>query len=359
MNALIAAPILITLTLLVSGAAKLPERTATVDAMTSLRIPFTRLHPLAAITVPAAEILAAIALWIPWVPLQIVTAITVTALLIAYLVIIARALSFGEAVHCSCFGTLGSPTVSRATLGRNVLLVVLGVLTVIAAATGAIRTAVLDTPLPLLAWAVALLAALALAVLAMGGLRPAAAASSAEGAGASAPSAPHNPSLETEETDEELLDYEPVRIPFGQLQRPDGSFVTLREMAREQAVLLIILSQGCGPCVRVLKQVASWRERLEPLMRVEVAFMQPHDMLLEETMELCGPEPLHDVRSNVQKVLDALGTPMAVLLGADGMLAGGPVTDADRVEEFSAQIIEQIQEAIAAGDLTPTPEDSP
>ena len=52
MSPALAAPILITMTLLVSGLAKLGSRRATVDAMTSLRLPGRGLHRLVATVLP-------------------------------------------------------------------------------------------------------------------------------------------------------------------------------------------------------------------------------------------------------------------------------------------------------------------
>ena len=130
MTALLTAPILLTITPVTSGLAKLggaAKRRTTEDAMLSLRLPMRALHPLGAAIVPPAEILLAILLWVPVPVVQTIAAALTLLLMAAYLLIVARALAFDEAVTCSCFGTLGSPTVSRATLSRNILLVVLNI----------------------------------------------------------------------------------------------------------------------------------------------------------------------------------------------------------------------------------------
>lgn len=51
-------------------------------------------------------------------------------LFVAYLVVIVRALGFGEPVTCSCFGKLGLGFVDRFTAVRNVVLVALGAVAV-------------------------------------------------------------------------------------------------------------------------------------------------------------------------------------------------------------------------------------
>ena len=356
MSPLIAAPLLLTLTLLISGVSKIPARTETVDAMTSLRIPWRRLHPLAAIAVPIAEIVAAVLLWVPWVPLQVVAAVGVATLMAVYLVIIARALGFEDQVECSCFGTLASPTVSRSTLHRNITLTVLGVLGVVSAATGTTAQALTQTPLSLLGWLLALVVTLALVVFALGGVNGADARPTGDALRAGDTAEPQ-PVGDGE--GEEELDYERFTIPYGALEKADGSLITLREMAQHRAALLLHLSQGCGPCVRVLDQVQQWRQQLDPLISVHCIFRQPHRELRPETFEKSGGEPLHDPDANVQRVFDVEGSPTAVLLGADGLTAGGPVIGGAQVQQFVEEIIEQIALARADGDLPslPAPDD--
>lgn len=346
MSPLLAAPILLTLTLLVSGIAKLPEREGTVDAMTSLRIPLRALHPVAAVVVPVAELVLALALWVPWPPLQVTAAVLVALLMATYLVIIARALTFEEAVHCSCFGTLASPTVSRATLYRNITLTFLGIIGVVAAATGAMLHAENVAPLQLIGWGLAFTVAVALTSFALGGVAPSTdtTAPGATGGGGLVSGA---------DADEELEDYLRTPIPYAVLERADGSTVLLRELAVGQAVLVVLLAEGCGPCNRILPQVAGWAERLTPLVAVQPVFHQRVANLAAETVEQAGGDPLHDLDGNMQRALGAGGSPMAALLGADGFTAGGPVIGSGAVEEFVADVLAQIEEAREAGELPP------
>lgn len=362
MTALVAAPILLTITLLTSGFAKLggqTKRRATEDAMISLRLPMRSLHPLAAAVVPPAEILLAILLWIPVPAVQTVAAALTLALMAAYLVIIGRAMTFGEAVHCSCFGTLGSPTVSRATLWRNILLTALGILAVIAAVRGDIAAAVLEQPGELAASALAILTATALAVLAMGGLRPEAAAgdaaatssdSRAATAGAPDPTSAHAP-LDAQDgaldDEDDELEYERLPIPFGMLvERVDGvdTHRSVQTLLQEKAQLLIWVRPGCGPCVRTIAQMGAWRERLGPMVELRAMFAQPLEHIPADALESAGSTSSYDVEGNLATAFSAHGTPSAVLLGADGLTAGGPVVGGPAVEEFVEQIIEQLGE---------------
>ena len=276
---LIAAPILLSLTLLTSGLAKLGAREGTADAMTSLRLPLRPSHQSVATVLPIAEVVLALALWVPFPPLQVLVSVMIAALMLTYLVIIARALTWDEVVECSCFGTLASPTVSRTTLARNVLLSALSLLGVVASASGLMARALVHQPLALIGIGAALVLAVLLAAFTIGGVAPNATTSHApatDDAGRDA----HEDLLEGDAAeDEELLDYERDPIPAGVLQQPDGSLITLRQLAGQKAALLLFLSEGCGPCERVLDRVPQWIEDLSPYLQVKVVLSRPLDQL--------------------------------------------------------------------------------
>ncbi|PMC74801.1 MauE/DoxX family redox-associated membrane protein [Brachybacterium sp. UMB0905] len=347
---LLAAPLLVTLTLLVSGVAKLGERAGTRDAMTSLRLPLRSLHGLVASTLPAAEIVLALLLWVPLQALQVVVAVLILLLFLAYLGIIARALTFDEQVDCSCFGTLASPTVTRSTLGRNILLTLLAVLTLVAAVSGVLTMTVAQAPLYLVIIAAVLLLTVLLTVLTLGGLKGSAAADS----GPDAPGAPiGQPGVVTDEEPGEdgLLDYERTPIPAAILQCPDGSLMSLDRLTIQRAALLVFATEGCGPCERVLDHAAEWIEDLSPHLQVRFVFSRPKESLRERTAQRVGDAVLHDHEFTTRTALDARGAPSAVLLGADGMLAGGPVVGGTAVIEFVEEIRVQLEQAREAGEL--------
>lgn len=341
MTVLLAAPILLTLTLLVSGLAKLGARRGTEDAMTSLRLPLRSFHRSVATVLPVAEIVLALALWIPSVPLQAMTSALVALLMIAYLVIIARALTFDEQVECSCFGTLASPTVSRVALGRNVLLCLLALVTMVAASSGAMTAALVLAPLALVGLAAMLLVAIILTALTLSGTAP---AESAVAPGADVE--------DVAEGEEELLDYERARIPAAVLQQPGGRLVTLNQLTAQRAALLIFVSEGCGPCERVLDHATGWLESLSPFLQVAFVFSRPLDQLRERTIQRVGENALHDLQFTARTSLGAKTAPSAVLLGADGMLAGGPVNGGSSVIEFVGEIQEQLAAAQDDGELS-------
>ncbi|MEE1650112.1 thioredoxin family protein [Brachybacterium sp. J144] len=369
MSILMAAPILQSMALLVSGIAKLGDRRGTQDAMVSLRLPLRRVHPLIASVLPGLEIVLALMLWVPLVPLQVVLGVVSLLLMLAYLVIIARALTFEEKVSCSCFGSLSAPTVSKATLARNVLLSALAALTLVAAATGTMSETLVRTPLLLLVQVLVLAGTILLTVLVVAGTQSeddeeeAAAVARSRSTGPTAPAAPADPSgasavgpdpagpVPAGDADDELLDYERTPIPAAVLQRADGSLVTLRRLTADRAALLVFVSEGCGPCERALDRMPGWISELGPFLQVIAVVKRPIGQLFPGTLERVGEQVLHDPDFIARTALDANGTPSAVLLGADGLLAGGPVRGGDEVIQFVEEILEQIREAQADGEL--------
>lgn len=377
MTVLLAAPILLTLTLLVSGLAKLGARQGTEDAMTSLRLPLRSFHRSVANLLPVVEIVLALALWIPSVPLQVLMAMLVALLMVAYLVIIARALTFDEPVECSCFGTLASPTVSRTTLGRNLVLALLAVLTLLAASSGAMTLALVQVPLSLVGLGTALLLAIVLTVLTLGGSADGAAAAGSTGRPADgqidvpARTSTAEPTEQTpgqtagqtstqtagetstQSTDEELLDYERAAIPGGVLQQPGGRLITLTQLTAQSAALLVFVSEGCGPCERVLDRADGWIESLSPFMQVKFVFSRPIDQLRERTTGRVGEHAMHDLQFTARSTLGGRTAPSAVLLGADGLLAGGPVDGGSAVIDFVEAIQEQLLAAPEDSEISP------
>ena len=344
MAVLLSAPILLSITLLISGLAKLGAREGTQDAMRSLRLPLPTMHASVASVLPVTEIVLALAIWIPAPPLQVLLTGLVAALMLTYLVIIARALTFEEQVHCSCFGTLASPTVSRTTLVRNVLLSVLGLLAVVAAASGAMTTLLVQAPMGLIGLGIALLIAIALTAATIGG--------SVAETDADAATAASTAAADVDE--DELLDYERSPIPAAVLQQPDGRLITLTQLTAQRAALLVFVTEGCGPCERVLDHAEEWIGELEETLQVRFVFSRPLDQLRERTTDRVEGHALHDLQFTARTALGGTGAPSAVLLGADGQLAGGPVNGGSAVIEFVQEIREQLAEAGVGGEQDAT-----
>lgn len=358
MTLLLASQVLVSMTLLVSGLAKLPDRTATADAMISLRLPVRSVHLTTATVLPIAEIALALAVWIPVPTLQAGLAALTLILMLAYLAIIGRALTFSEEVTCSCFGTLGSPTVSRITLGRNALLVVLAALALASAVTGTTARALRAETPSTLTLILSLVLAAALTALTIGGSRRRAGEDTADPSPDAADAAAPLPAGDVASdlpddagTVDALLDYERVSTPFGMLRMAGQEPTTLRTLTRERAALLIWVQPGCGPCERVLSAVPDWTEEIGDVVTIRTLFRVPPEELPASVLERTGGTAAWDIDRNLMDVFRARHSPSAVLLGADGQLAGGPVRGGNDVIRFVQDIVDQLTQARATGGL--------
>jgi hypothetical protein len=138
---------------------------------------------------------------------------------------------------------------------------------------------------------------------------------------------------------EDDLDYVRTRIPAVPVTRADGTVENLRTMAGRKPILLLAVSSGCAPCTPVIERIGVWRELLP---EVDVRFLvatAPGNSSLIETDE---PQSLHDPDGYARESLEAQSTPTAVLLGSDGMLAGGPVAGTDAVLALVDDIYESL-----------------
>lgn len=324
-NAWLAAPVVLAAVLLASGLAKRGRDRETLQAMRSLRLgPLARSWIAAAL--PWGELVLAVALLLAPGVLGGLAALAALALFAAYWIVIARALALPEPVDCHCFGALGAARVTRMTLVRNTLLVVL-------AGVGAVGAFVTPGVLPGLlglgaeAWWLVALAVAAVLVLVTLREQPAAAAAD-------------EPTI-----DGEPLDYERQPIPYGVTIDRRGTSATLGDLAASRARLLLFVNAGCGSCGPVIERIDAWTAALpqlgvHPVTRIavdELAALVPGsaDAILTDPEGNCG------------RALNVHGTPSAVVLGVDGLLAGGPVWGPEAVTDFVGDIQEQLAEAAA------------
>lgn len=326
--ALVVVPLLLAVVLAVSAVAKLRERASTLTAVRLLRLPAVLQHPALPVVLPVAELLLAAAMLAPWQPLVNLAAAAALVLLVTYWVVIARAMRFTPRPDCGCFGRIGNQTVSGQTLARNTVLLLLAVGFAAWAWTG-------HTAWQALAafdrgdwlWSLLLVVAAALAVLIVlrSEARPL--------FGQQTPATPA-PASATE-ADE----YVRAVIPRASLQSPAGDPVLLRELAVARAQLLMFTTCGCGSTARGLERLPAWRDRL-PALDVRAVATDRRPAPVEGQ-----PEVWYDHGGVAYAALGLEGTPVAVLLGADGLIAGGPVVGLDAIEEFVDDIEAALREA--------------
>ncbi len=269
-----------------------------------------RLHPWAEIALGAAIALVGGVI-------GLVSGLIAVALMIAYTWLVVGARRNGVAATCACFGRRRA--VTRVTIARNLWLTLLAIAT---AATS---------------WTTPLVGGPAAAGIADPGSLLALVLASATTALILWPEGEREDSPATTVWPGDGLDYVRLRTPSVPVTLADGRIANLRSLASRRPQLILSVSPTCASCQPVVDKVPEWRELLP---EVDIRFLlatSPGDSPLIETEE---PQSLHDSDGYARQSLDATATPAAVLLGADGLLAGGPVAGSEHIEGFVSDILE-------------------
>jgi hypothetical protein len=255
--------------------------------------------------------------------LGVVAALVAVALMASYTVLVARVLRGETSASCACFGA--RRRVTGVTVARNVWLTALAVGAVAVVGRTAILGGALAAGTEEPAWVVAL----AVAALTTGFvLWPDAEGDDLDGRTA-------GPVVETTEGD---LDYIRSRTPAVPVTLADGTSATLRSLTQDRPLLLLAVSSSCGSCETVMERRETYR-RLMPELDVRLLLTEPVTSRWAEAEE---PQSIHDEDDYVAESLGYRGTPSAVLLGVDGLLAGGPVTGDRAVDSFVDEIYESL-----------------
>ncbi|TQM63985.1 MauE/DoxX family redox-associated membrane protein [Humibacillus xanthopallidus] len=319
-DALVIAPAILAVVLVVSAVGKLRSPAASAQAFTALKVPRPLASPLVVRALPWVEIVLGLVLIVVGGWLGVVVSLAVLALFGAYFALVVRARGFETDVDCACFGSLGPGRITRVTVWRNTWLLALAVVSVLVATTGeALLARIIDGTAPW-PWLLAAAAAALTVLLVLG----------TESSPASdAPTAVVG-DLAVEEGD-----YLRVRTPALPVMLGDGTTTHLRRLSEQRPQLLLYVSQSCGSCAEVIDAVPGWRGEL-PMLDVRLVLRQaPESTTLTSTAE---PLTLHDTDGLLAETFEMRGTPSALLLGADGLLAGGPTVSTPAVMEFVGDI---------------------
>ena len=133
-------------------------------------------------------------------------------------------------------------------------------------------------------------------------------------------------------------------IPTGVVVDSDLQTRSLLSLTRSQAQLVVLVNCWCGPTYEVADRLGDWRERLPQLGVQLIHTHAPWDDARLGRM----PGLWWDPGSQLYGALRAGSSPAAVLLGADGLLAGGPVNGVEDIEAFVGDIAAQLSEAPAS-----------
>lgn len=319
---------ILVVTLTASGIAKAKDPSSTVEGILNLGLDSVAPLKLTPAVLPWAELVLAAGLLFAPGPLFPVFAIASCALMVFYLVVIARTLATGRTEGCNCFGKKSAAPVSRYTLIRNIALTIAGILTVVASFVGGKAVVYELVGLNGSGWLWAVGAGLiALTLWAI-----------QRGESLAEP-ALDIPEVVLPSAADESEDYVRVPIPYASIYTTDGRVTTLRDMSRVQARVLFFASPTCGSCTPILKTIPRWQKLLpqlglHPVFSSEEKIHQAHKLeKLDEGVEALV-DPKHAAMHNFGR-----GTPMAVILGSDGMLAGGPVAGTSDVKQLMDDLL--------------------
>lgn len=326
-DALTIAAAVLAVVLVVSAVGKLRSPSRSAEAFRDLRVPAPLRHRAVVEALPWGELLLAVLLVTAGGTLAVVAAVAAALLFAAYLALVVRALGFETPVDCACFGEFAPGRVTRRTVVRNAWLLALAVANLVLVVGPAGGVSVLGRLSTGGAWAWPVAAgAAALTTWLVTAPTPGAGAPSAAAPASGPP------------TDEDG-DYVRMRTPALPVQLADGTETDLRQLSTERAQLLLFVSEGCGSCEDVIDAAPRWRTELPAVDVRVVVTVAPGDGALSSTDE---PQTVHDPRERLRASFGFWGTPSALLLGADGLLAGGPVTGSAAVPEFVDEIREQL-----------------
>ena len=296
----------------VSAVAKLRDDRPAVASFEALGLPEALTRSIVPRALPVVELLLAAALvFAPGIGYAVAASLAVV-LCAAYLLVVARAASERRGVECRCFGALTTGVIGPQAVARNALLLATAMLAVAdslsrVSIASRVTGAANDTG----PWLGMLLLAVALTTLVV--------------RGEASPPAVGQPAT-----------WVGRPIPRVTVTDPDGHAVTLRDLARTGARVLVYVSPGCPSCREALPAVAAFAAQVP---EISVCLVSP-SLLTEPT----GIPTLLDPADVVAQVFQ-LSAPGAVVLGADGLIAAGPASGAEAL----ARLLRDVHEVVAGG----------
>jgi thiol-disulfide isomerase/thioredoxin/uncharacterized membrane protein YphA (DoxX/SURF4 family) len=340
---ILAARLLLALTFVVAGAAKLADRPGAAQALEDFGAP-ARLSSFLAIALPVLEL--ALGLGLLSVRTAWPSAIGACALLLVFTGAIAIALARGRTPECHCFGQLHSAPAGPATLIRN------GVLAAIA---GGLAWAARDNPgssllgvlAGLEAWRglvpalilVLVLTAAVQSVLLYQVIRQ-------QGRLLLQLEAQDGRAPQPRAAAREIAPPQPrptIGVPIGgqapafELDTLDGGSASLDQLrATYGALLLIFTNPKCGPCSALTPEIAHWgMDESLPAKIVLISEGDAKDNVLKFGAQ-SDPMVLLQKKRETADAYRAAGTPTAVLIGRDGRMASWVAFGADAIRELVA-----------------------
>lgn len=141
-------------------------------------------------------------------------------------------------------------------------------------------------------------------------------------------------------------------IPEAFLVDAGGEAIALTRLAQQRAALLVFPGPSGDQREATLRLIAAWRGRM-PLVDF-VLVSRALDADLDE-LAPCADRVLGDPHGEVQALFGASGRAAAVLLGTDGLLAGGPALGAEAIDELVQGMARELQAAFGEAMRPPIP----
>ncbi|KGN39110.1 MauE/DoxX family redox-associated membrane protein [Knoellia subterranea] len=351
-SAWVLAPLTLVAVLAFSASTKIGKGESLRKIVRNLRLSDRILPVPLARAIPWIELAIAVGLLTPWRWTFAAAAAGAAVLMVVYWLLIARGMTLTPRPMCGCFGQAGDHGISWRTLLRNTLLVAAAVASVALAWTGRTGWSAVSA-FTSGDWLWLALAAVASVVtaLVLGSFGPAPESPASDPVSPTkAESGERIPGGDAQGAADDDGDYVREPIPRAVLI-DDGTPVTLRELAAERAQLLVLVDCYCASTQEITPHIAGWDERLD-LVDVRTVFAVPYK---SEYLRTPVENPLLDHAKLTWDTLGVEYSPAAVLLGADGLLAGGPVSGVEEVTQFVADVEAQLSE----GDPEVVDSDSP
>lgn len=336
MSFLLSANVAIAAVFLVAGLSKIGRIEPFRQTLAAFALPPWAIKPLA-IALPIVEIVVAVGLL--WGETAFVAAAGAAALLASFSVAIAHSLKAGRTPDCNCFGRLRAAPITWSTWRRTTTLALCA--TAVAAADRIAGPQALDwAPLADLSaqTAVAIAAGLLLSLVTLvvfqlarqnGRLLTRIEALEARLGQQDGPA----PSADT--AAQGLAPATPA--PFFQLQSTDQGRVSLPSLlAAGRPLLLVFSDPDCGPCEALMPMVATWQRELAAALTIAVISRGGQDANLAKAASHGLKHVLIQQDREVAEAYLCFGTPGAVLIGSNGLVASGLATGGDAIAALVA-----------------------
>lgn len=311
---------------LVAALGKFLDLTGARRALEEFGVP-ARLARVGGPALPTAELTVAVALVIR--PSSVVGALGALILLLAFITGVARAISQGRAPDCHCFGQIHSEPAGPSTLVRNLILCAPAILIITGGSGPSLDGALgsLDRTQVALVATATVAALLVVAVAQLWGDRR-----RLQGTLAAAIAAQAAPGL-----------------PRG-TAAPEFALTAVRGQARSLAALLApgrpavlaFVSTNCEPCLEMLPTLARWQDSLADSLALAAVFAGARADIERLSEEEGMTVALAQEAEETFSAYALRATPSAVLVTADGVIAGAPAEGVPAIEALIRSAVAQV-----------------